>query len=277
MCHDTVLPIAIGFARLAVQRRGSHCVVCLFAAVCGFVFSYSISWAGGFWVVCSEFFSMRIKAFALSIVLAVMFGGGAVCNSFFLSLKSHLHHSAFLCFGALCTIATLFVCKSIPETKGKTLHEIQRLLAVSELKPKQPARRPPNDPKAPRTVASLLRFAPLEDAQDHDAALHEPHGEGLESHSVLSHAVGSISDESVSGGRQHDPAAAAADTVATVHEPATLCVFCRDNEIHRILPKLGVAVCCSLMRDALFLRWRVHARLRTHRPHKLERTHRMAQ
>jgi hypothetical protein len=65
---------------------------------------------------------------------------------------------------------------------------------------------------------------------------------------------------------------------ATVHELATLCVFCRDNEIHRILPKLGVAVCCSQMRDALFLRWRVHARLRTHRcPHKLERTHRMAQ
>ena len=240
------------------------------------MFSYSISWAGGFWVVCSEFFSMRIKAFALSIVLAVMFGGGAVCNSFFLSLKSHLHHSAFLCFGALCTIATLFVCKNIPETKGKTLHEIQRLLAVSE-RPKQPARRPPNDPKAPRTVASLLRFAPLEDstAPDHDAALHEPAGEGLESHSAA-HAISSISEKSVSGGHQHDPAAVAADTVATVHE--SLCVFCRDNEIHRILPKLGVAVCCSQMRDALLMQWGVHARLRTHCcPHKLERAHWMTQ
>ncbi len=145
------------------QQAACNCK-CKRAAVCGFVFSYSISWAGGFWVVCSEFFSMRIKAFALSIVLAVMFGGGAVCNTFFLSLKSHLHHNAFLFFGGLCAMATLFVCKKIPETKGKTLSTIQTLLAVSE---RQAA---PTDVKPLRKPKELMRFAPLDDAPDIDAA-----------------------------------------------------------------------------------------------------------
>lgn len=55
---------------------------------------------------------------------------GAVADTLFLSLHRWLGPFAFLLFAGLAAVAGLYVAAVVPETRGKTLQEIQALLAL---------------------------------------------------------------------------------------------------------------------------------------------------
>lgn len=55
---------------------------------------------------------------------------GAVADTLFLSLHRWLGPFAFLLFACLAAAAGLYVAAVVPETRGKTLQEIQSLLAL---------------------------------------------------------------------------------------------------------------------------------------------------
>ena len=97
-----------------------------------FLLAFSVSWAGVFWVLMSEFFSMRVKGAAQSLVTAIMFAGGALADLVFLLLHRVLGSYSYLVFGGVAGFGALFVFLFLPETKGKPLSEVQRLLAAPE-------------------------------------------------------------------------------------------------------------------------------------------------
>jgi Sugar (and other) transporter len=47
------------------------------AAMCAFMLAFSMSWAGIFWVLLSELFSMSVKSPALAAAMAALFLTGA--------------------------------------------------------------------------------------------------------------------------------------------------------------------------------------------------------
>ncbi|KAG2454234.1 hypothetical protein HYH02_001268 [Chlamydomonas schloesseri] len=98
--------------------------------MCGFAFCFSISWAGLFWVVVSELFSMAAKSAAMSAATALLFLTGAVTDLVFLSLEDALGAHVFLLFAGVCVGGAAFVAAALPETKGRTLAEVQALMAV---------------------------------------------------------------------------------------------------------------------------------------------------
>ena len=51
----------------------------MLAAMCLFLLAFSASYAGLFWILCSELFSMQAKASAASAATAMLFAGGARC------------------------------------------------------------------------------------------------------------------------------------------------------------------------------------------------------
>lgn len=55
---------------------------------------------------------------------------GAIADTLFLSLHAWLGPFAFLLFAALAATAGLWVYAVVPETAGKTLQEVQALLAL---------------------------------------------------------------------------------------------------------------------------------------------------
>jgi hypothetical protein len=99
-------------------------------SLCLFIFAFSISWAGLYWVVVSELFSMGAKSPASSAATSLLFLTGAVINFVFLTLVHWLGSAAFVLFGAVGFASALYVHRCVPETKGRTLVEIQALLAA---------------------------------------------------------------------------------------------------------------------------------------------------
>ena len=112
----------------AAGAMGSGSVVGFLAALCLFIFSFSLSWAGLYWVVVAEVFSMTAKSPASSAATSLLFLTGSVVNLLFLTMVGGLGSWAFVVFGVIAISSAWYVFKAVPETKGKTLVEIQALL-----------------------------------------------------------------------------------------------------------------------------------------------------
>jgi len=84
------------------------------------------------WVVLAEIFPTRIRGRAMSLATFVLFLSSFANNQFFPSLKAYSEEhfgspsAVFLVFGAVCSLGVLFVWRTVPETKGKTLEEIAK-------------------------------------------------------------------------------------------------------------------------------------------------------
>ena len=97
-------------------------------AMCLFIAAFSMSYAGVFWVLVSEIFSMSTKSPAASAATAMLFLAGAVANLVFLTLHDWFGSASFLVFGGVAAAGAVYCYINVPETMGKTLAEIQHML-----------------------------------------------------------------------------------------------------------------------------------------------------
>lgn len=90
---------------------------------------YAMSLAPVTWVLIAELFPNRIRGAAMSIAVLALWIACAALALFFPHLKEALGaHGAFWTFGGICIAGFLVMLKSLPETKGKTLEDIEREL-----------------------------------------------------------------------------------------------------------------------------------------------------
>ena len=86
------------------------------------------------WVILSEIFPNRARSLAMSIAVGAQWlFNGVVATSFPLVNRSELNAAQFngalpyFIFAFFCVLAFIFVWKYLPETKGKTLEEMEEL------------------------------------------------------------------------------------------------------------------------------------------------------
>ena len=101
----------------------------LVVGMCLFIFSFSASWAGIFWVLLSELFSMSAKSSATSTATAVLFMVGAITDAIFLTLYGALGAYTFALFSGISIVSGVYVLMQVPETKNRELKDIQNELA----------------------------------------------------------------------------------------------------------------------------------------------------
>ena len=101
-----------------------------------FIASFALSMGPITWVMLSEIFPNKVRNVALSIAVAVQWLFNAiVANTFPIVNGSTLNKDSFngalpyFIFAALCLVTILFVWKMVPETKGKTLEEMDEFWA----------------------------------------------------------------------------------------------------------------------------------------------------
>lgn len=99
-----------------------------------FMASFSISWGPVVWVLLSEIFPNRVRSLALAIaVLLQWLANFAVSQTFPLmtgskELNEQFHGAfPFIVFAVLCFLALLFVWKFVPETKNRSLEDMDNL------------------------------------------------------------------------------------------------------------------------------------------------------
>ncbi|XP_057771875.1 sugar transporter ERD6-like 16 isoform X2 [Salvia miltiorrhiza] len=102
-----------------------------FLAVSGvlvYISAFSIGTGPVPWVVMSEIFPIHIKGVAGSLVVLVNWLGAWLVSYTFNYMMSWSSAGTFSIYAAFCALTILFVAKIMPETKGKTLEEIQASL-----------------------------------------------------------------------------------------------------------------------------------------------------
>jgi len=90
---------------------------------------YAMSLAPVTWVLIAELFPNRIRGAAMSIAVLALWVACAALALFFPYMKEALGaHGAFWMFGGICIVGFFVMLRSLPETKGKTLEDIEREL-----------------------------------------------------------------------------------------------------------------------------------------------------
>ncbi|WP_159475098.1 sugar porter family MFS transporter [Dyadobacter sp. 3J3] len=97
--------------------------------VLGFIAIYSATLGPVTWVALSEIFPNRIRGSAMALATLALWIANFFTTSLFPVMKEQIGLPfTFLIHGAICFIYFLFVRVRVPETKGKSLEEIEKLL-----------------------------------------------------------------------------------------------------------------------------------------------------
>lgn len=111
-----------GFLFITDAPNGALIVVVLGAYIACVAFSI----CAVIWVLSSEIFPNRVRGRAMSIAAFSNWGTNAIAAYLFpWYVASFGMHIGFFTFGAICLLATLFFWRFVPETKGKSLEEIE--------------------------------------------------------------------------------------------------------------------------------------------------------
>ena len=91
-----------------------------------FIASFAFSLGPVVWTVINEIFPNRVRGRAVAVATAVNWGAAWVVSQFFLTLIDSIGNSAtFYLFAFFAAVAYAWIWKRVPETKGRSLEEIQ--------------------------------------------------------------------------------------------------------------------------------------------------------
>ena len=108
-----------------MHSQGIHMLVLVVAAIgC-----YAMSLAPVTWVVISEIFPNRIRGAAMAISVFALWVGCTALTFTFPMLRDQLGaHGTFWLYGVICVFGFVYILWILPETKGKSLEDIEREL-----------------------------------------------------------------------------------------------------------------------------------------------------
>ena len=120
----TVLFVVMGFC-FALKSHGVHMLVIVLAAIA----CYAMSLAPITWVLIAEIFPNRIRGAAMSVAVTSLWIACFVLTETFPVLREHLGAAVtFWIYAAICLFGFLLFKAKLPETKGKTLEQIEKEL-----------------------------------------------------------------------------------------------------------------------------------------------------
>ncbi|MDF0262470.1 MFS transporter, partial [Staphylococcus pseudintermedius] len=92
-----------------------------------FIIFFGVSWGPVLWVMLPELFPMRARGAATGIAALVLSIGSLLVAQFFPVLTDVLQvQQVFLIFAVIGIIAMIFVIKFLPETRGRSLEQIEQ-------------------------------------------------------------------------------------------------------------------------------------------------------
>jgi SP family sugar porter-like MFS transporter len=105
-----------------LEIKGLHVLLLLLAAIA----LYSFTLAPITWVLLAELFPNRIRGAAMAISVFTLWVTCWALAQVFPVMNKHLGAAgSFWCFGAICLAGFLYVLRMLPETRGKSLEQIE--------------------------------------------------------------------------------------------------------------------------------------------------------
>lgn len=89
--------------------------------------SFMMSWGPICWVLISEIFPNKIRSQAVAIAVASQWAANFFISSTYPPMMEFSNGGTYLFYGVMSILSAIFVWKYVPETKGKTLEEMEEL------------------------------------------------------------------------------------------------------------------------------------------------------
>lgn len=105
--------------------------IALLVAIVAFIAAFAMALGPVPWILCSEIFPMRIRGRAMSIATLVIWVSCCIVAQTFPMMNNSPHIGpamTFWIYGLCSAVAFIFVLAMVPETKGRTLEEIESRL-----------------------------------------------------------------------------------------------------------------------------------------------------
>jgi len=117
----------IGMIALSILSYSNQIGVAALIFIIIYTASFMMSWGPICWVLISEIFPNTIRSQAVAIAVAVQWIANFLVSSTFPSLSNWNIGATYLIYAIFCLIAIVFVLKMVPETKGKTLEDMNKV------------------------------------------------------------------------------------------------------------------------------------------------------
>jgi len=125
MTASAGMAVALAVLVIGLNVQGAPAALML-VSILFYVAFFALGMGPGPWLIISEIFPTKVRGRAASIATSVLWSGALLVTFTFLSLVNTLKlWGTFAIFGALSLLAFVFVWKAVPETKGRTLEQIQ--------------------------------------------------------------------------------------------------------------------------------------------------------
>jgi SP family arabinose:H+ symporter-like MFS transporter len=123
------MAIALVFLVIGLNVDGASPILML-ASILLYVACFALGMGPGPWLIISEIFPTKVRGRAASIATSTLWSGTLLVTFTFLSLVKILDlWGTFAIYAALSCLCCIFVWKMVPETKGRSLEQIQETLS----------------------------------------------------------------------------------------------------------------------------------------------------
>jgi SP family arabinose:H+ symporter-like MFS transporter len=117
-----------GLSTLFFLKETSGILVLVF--ILGYIAFFAASLGPALWVVAAELFPNRLRSKGMSVAIVSLWIACAIVTiAFPIMLEKLSGGTTFLVFALICVANLLYVIKYVPETKGKTLEELEKEFA----------------------------------------------------------------------------------------------------------------------------------------------------
>jgi sugar porter (SP) family MFS transporter len=127
-CILSLAMLGVFFTSSSLQSSASWvALVCLIV----YIASFAVGLGPVFWLVISEIFPLSVRSPAMSISTVGNWSSNFLVSSFFLTLVGAIsREGTFWLYGGLGVLSLIFFVVKVPETKGRSLEQIERELGA---------------------------------------------------------------------------------------------------------------------------------------------------
>jgi sugar porter (SP) family MFS transporter len=136
-----LVPMALSLVAIGVafELHGGVVRWIAIASLIVYVGSFAVSWGWGFWLLNAELYPLEVRGRGTGLVVMVQWVANlAVSLTFLLLIHAIGKPATFWLYAALCVAAIVFTAIFVPETKGKTLEEIEEYWRSRALRGSEP-------------------------------------------------------------------------------------------------------------------------------------------
>ncbi|CAO3687204.1 hypothetical protein G6F70_007740 [Rhizopus microsporus] len=119
----------LGVPGAVVGAKGYIAMVCIYI----FAIGYECSWGPIVWIVCSEIYPTRLRAISLSITTAFNWAMNATLAKVTPIMMTNITYGTYFFFGAMAVVMGVFAYVFLPETRGRSLEEIDALFSKGQV------------------------------------------------------------------------------------------------------------------------------------------------